>query len=313
MKKWLVLILLIIVVRVCAQDASFATSSENAGTFNEAFRRDSVLSFRSGKGFFPSLLHNLGYQATFPLRMRRNDLLLLAGGVAITAGLINVDENIDEVFKPIKKNNPFISNVSPFVTELGDVYGYALLAGYGGYSIIFHKYRAFRTSLLATQAGITAGLWIRVGKIFTGRMRPGETYGDPEYNSDHWFGPFAFLNNKYNTNRGVGGFDAFPSGHTGAAFAMATVFSQQYKDYKAMPYVMYSLAGIVAVTRMIEHEHWASDVFVGGIIGYLCGRQVVAHEKKLFPGYKTPARKTSSSFFPVRRNGINGVAWTMVF
>lgn len=80
-----------------------------------------------------------------------------------------------------------------------------------------------------------------------------------------------------------------------------------------MPYVMYSLAGIVAITRLIEHEHWASDVFVGGIIGYLCGRQVVAHEKKLFPDYKTPGRKSSSSFFPMRRNGVNGVAWTMVF
>ena len=113
-------------------------------------------------------------------------------------------------------------------------------------------------------------------------MRPAATYSDPEYHSDHWFGPFAMFKDKYNEVRGVAAFDAFASGHTGAIFAMATVFSEEYKDYKAMPFILYSVAGAVGITRLIEHEHWASDVFLGAIIGYLCGKQVVAGERRLF-------------------------------
>jgi len=29
------------------------------------------------------------------------------------------------------------------------------------------------------------------------------------------------------------------------------------------------------LSRITENKHWASDVFVGAVLGYLCGRQVV--------------------------------------
>jgi membrane-associated phospholipid phosphatase len=43
-----------------------------------------------------------------------------------------------------------------------------------------------------------------------------------------------------------------------------------------VPVLSYSAATLVGITRLTEHEHWASDVFVGGLIGYLCGKQVVS-------------------------------------
>jgi len=69
-------------------------------------------------------------------------------------------------------------------------------------------------------------------------------------------------------------FDAFPSGHTATAFSIATVFATQYKDIKAIPVICYSTATLVGISRLTEHEHWASDVFVGGIMGYLCGNKL---------------------------------------
>jgi hypothetical protein len=173
-------------------------ASESYATFNGSIVLDSVFSFRSPKGFFPSLVNNFAYQATFPVRMKQKHLFMLAGVTVVTLTLINYDQQIDNYFKPVKENGTVSSSVSPYITELGDYYGYLLLAGYGCYSIGFHKYRAFRTSLLATQAAITAGLWIRIGKTLTGRIRPGATYGDPEYKLDHWFGPFAGYNVNYN-------------------------------------------------------------------------------------------------------------------
>jgi membrane-associated phospholipid phosphatase len=245
--------------------------------------------------------------------MKQNDFYWLGGTVAITLILIQYDQSIDAKFYPVKENNSFIRDVGPHFTELGDYYGYIFLAGYGAYSIVFHNYRAFRTALLASQAVIATGLWTSVGKVLTGRMRPGETYSDPEYNSDHWFGPFGRFKEKYNSQRGVGGFESFPSGHTGAIFAMATVFSEQYKDQKAIPITMYSIAGLVGISRMIEHKHWASDVFIGGVIGYLCGKQVVNNERRLFPKYKLASRKHSTFLYPYSSAESTGMVWKLVF
>jgi PAP2 superfamily. len=37
------------------------------------------------------------------------------------------------------------------------------------------------------------------------------------------------------------------------------------------------MATLVGISRLTERAHWASDVFVGGLIGYVCGKQVVAN------------------------------------
>ena len=136
---------------------------------------------------------------------------------------------------------------------------------------------------------------------------------DPNDIQDRWFGPFAQFNKKYNSDRGVAAFDAFPSGHTAAIFAMATVFSEQYKENKAVPVVLYSIAGIVGVTRLIEHEHWASDLISGAVIGYLCGKQVVGNENRLFPNYKVAQKKSRSIIIPFNSAGITGIEWRMIF
>lgn len=301
---------------VSAQESAvdlYRSSSKDFKSFGHSIKNDSVFSFRSPKGYIPSLLHNLGYQATFPFRMKGRQFVMLGSSAVITLVLIKNDSYFDRKIRPIKENTPIINTISPQFTEIGDYYGYILLSGYGFYSLAFHKYRAFRVSLLASQAAISAGLWIRLGKILSGRMRPEITYTDKEFSSDHWFGPFAQFNSKYNNNRGIGSFDAFPSGHTGAAFAMATVISDEYKDEKAVPIVMYSIASLVAISRLIEHTHWTSDIFLGGLVGYLCGKQVVANEKKVFPKYRLANRYSKSYFYPVNFSGIYGAGWMLVF
>ncbi len=315
LKRTLLIFLVVVSIRLNGQESGkdlFDNASAGYSSFARQMKTDSVLSFRTKKGYFPSLLNNFIYQATFPVRMNEKDLFVLGGVTIITLSLIHYDQEIDHFFKPVNNDHPHIGNFSSQITDLGDYKGYILLAGYGIYTIGFHKYRGFRASLLASQAAITAGLWIRGIKILTGRMRPGATYNDVQYNSDHWFGPFAQFK-KYNVQHGVADFDAFPSGHTGAIFAMATVFSELYKDYKAVPIIMYSTAGIVGISRLVQHEHWASDVFLGSVIGYLCGKQVVANEKKMFPGYSTGKKRTMSFIFPYNENGISGLKYCIIF
>jgi membrane-associated phospholipid phosphatase len=79
--------------------------------------------------------------------------------------------------------------------------------------------------------------------------------------------------------------DSFPSGHAAGAFALATVFAFEYHDHIAVPITAYSLASVVAVSRMSARRHWVSDIFVGSSLGFLVGRYVYKqHHDPTLPG-----------------------------
>jgi len=81
------------------------------------------------------------------------------------------------------------------------------------------------------------------------------------------------------------GGDSFPSGHSAASFAVATVFAYEYKDHIAVPITAYTLASAVAASRLSAQRHWVSDIFVGGSMGFLLGRYVYkTHHDPNLPG-----------------------------
>ena len=67
---------------------------------------------------------------------------------------------------------------------------------------------------------------------------------------------------------------SFPSGHTASIFAVMTVLAEQYDDLW-IKFSAYSFATSVAFQRMLYRKHWASDVIVGGLIGYFVNHQIV--------------------------------------
>jgi membrane-associated phospholipid phosphatase len=62
--------------------------------------------------------------------------------------------------------------------------------------------------------------------------------------------------------------DAFPSGHTMSAFAVATVISGEYP--RAAP-VAYGAASLVGLSVMMHGWHWPSDVILGAALGTTIG------------------------------------------
>lgn len=73
---------------------------------------------------------------------------------------------------------------------------------------------------------------------------------------------------------------SFPSHHSAVAFSVATVFSSVYDDKPWVSYLSYSMATLVALSRVNDNEHWSSDVFFGSILGYYTARTVMNNHSK---------------------------------
>ncbi|HEY9505795.1 MAG TPA: phosphatase PAP2 family protein [Gemmatimonadales bacterium] len=107
--------------------------------------------------------------------------------------------------------------------------------------------RAGAAAALAT--AVTTGL-----KYTVGRSRPDVGGGNFE------FRPFS-------------GAASFPSGHTAAAFAIATAVADQTHDGWS-DYVLYGAASLTAISRINDNRHWASDVLIGGLVGHLSAKWI---------------------------------------
>jgi hypothetical protein len=157
------------------------------------------------------------------------------------------------------------------VSQLGSVYALGGFAG-GTYLIgkFAHNNHAKEAGFLSLEALGHAQLLALGIKAITQRERPPE--------------------NPSGTGFFKGG-DSFPSGHATSSFALATVFAYEYREHIAVPITAYSLASLISVSRVSARRHWASDIFVGGSLGFLIGRYTYKHHHDPSlpgsPGYRT--------------------------
>ena len=66
------------------------------------------------------------------------------------------------------------------------------------------------------------------------------------------------------------GNDSFPSGHTAAAFAMATSLSEHDPAYK---WTAYPMAAAIGYSRIAVNAHRWEEVIAGALIGYFVAKQ----------------------------------------
>ncbi len=64
--------------------------------------------------------------------------------------------------------------------------------------------------------------------------------------------------------------NSFPSGHTTAAFAGASILAKEYKDkYAWISILGYAASSVTGISRIMNHRHWLHDVFFGAGLGML--------------------------------------------
>lgn len=223
------------------------------------------------KAYFTLLGTDFKHIATSPFHASKKTWIKVGQLAALEGLMFLADKPIQKYSQEFMRNNPGMMRTSEYITNFGGMWEVYTLAAFGAYGIIFKSNKVKTTTLLATQAYITAGAVSSVVKYATGRVRP--NFYDPsdpsEPDNSIFYGPPIF------DSRSMGLNSSFPSGHTTAAFAAATVFAYEYKDQIIIPVVAYSVAGLVGVSRITENAHWATDVLAGFALGYICGKQVV--------------------------------------
>lgn len=85
--------------------------------------------------------------------------------------------------------------------------------------------------------------------------------------------------------RGIGNDDyqSFPSGHATAAFAFASVVTAETSHWWPggrwpVGMLTYGTATVTAISRIYNHQHWASDVLTGAAIGTLTGLKLFRYQ-----------------------------------
>jgi len=73
------------------------------------------------------------------------------------------------------------------------------------------------------------------------------------------------------------GFDSFPSGHTGASFAVATVLA---KRFPIVAPLCIGIAAFVTLSRVLRGSHFPTDVLMGAVLGALSGSIAAAPLKQ---------------------------------
>ncbi|WP_309244991.1 phosphatase PAP2 family protein [Clostridium tagluense] len=65
---------------------------------------------------------------------------------------------------------------------------------------------------------------------------------------------------------------SFPSGHTTSSFAVAGVLAKYFKDYTLE---FFSLASLIAFSRLYLYVHYPTDVLAGIILGLICSGIII--------------------------------------
>ena len=122
------------------------------------------------------------------------------------------------------------------------------------------------TSLTAGKAFLVSSAFAMITKQLAHRHRP---YQNETPDHSNWDGPFSNME-----------YTSFPSGHSTAAFSMATVYAMEYKSTLWVPVLAYTLAAGTAVSRLYDNDHWASDIVIGSALGFVTGRFMWKQSRK---------------------------------
>ncbi len=205
---------------------------------------------------------------TSPFRLQPDDAKWLVPMSGVAAGLFATDPQSSYAMR-LNDRHALNLFANSGVAAAGGLTGAAYFWGR-----ITHNERARETGVLATEAIANAIAVDYALAGITGRERPI---------------PSDFQNIFFH------GGTSFPSDHSAIMFAFASVVAEEY-PHPAAEIGAYGLAAGVSLARAASDQHFLSDVFVGGLLGYEIGRHVykTRHNPEIDDDLKIVAEQTSA-------------------
>jgi membrane-associated phospholipid phosphatase len=169
---------------------------------------------------------------------------LLVGGIS---GLMLLDNSVRSLSQ--NERGAVSDGFASGIRRMGQPEVYATLTlGLLGAGLISGNQKITRAGVhVGASVALAAGAVV-VGKSLMGRSRPDEFGSDGDD-----FHPLT-------------GRVSMPSGHTALAFSLATSLADDIHRPWATA-GLYSMAGLVGLSRINDNRHWLSDVAVGALVG----------------------------------------------
>ena len=191
-----------------------------------------------------------------PFHWKARDALLFGGTAALTGLLYAYDGDIG---RWVLDHRSLTSNgTTRFLTHLAEPPAMlGLITTMYATGEVFGKPGLRRTALLSLEAYVLHSATSSFIKFITGRLRYEAGEGP------HSFHPFSIDFSK----------TSFPSGHSGSIFSVAAVIAGE-ADSWPVGALAYGVAGLAAISRLHDMDHWASDILAGSVLGFFIGKMV---------------------------------------
>ena len=220
-----------------AQQRTKPTDSSSVWTM---VKYDANASYRSMK-----------HAVTNPIRWKGKDFAKFGGLIAGTAIISLSDNPTSDFFTQQQNTHPKILDDYGFYYAKPVNFLIASASIYG-VGLITKNEKIRKTGVLIISSSVVAGYSQILARTAVGRARPKSGFGK------YAFEPFA----------GTQEYFSFPSGHTVLAVTMAHSIAKQF-DNVWVKSGIYALATLPPLSRLINGEHWLSDVAFGAAYGII--------------------------------------------
>ena len=193
------------------------------------------------------------------------------------------------------KKNRWINGENSYLTYpiMGIYLGSLFTKSERGQFAAVNSFKAIAYSTLITQLTL---------KTILGRNRPNRPL-DGELRNPYTNNNWDFFNKRDGFLFGSPGGSSLPSLHTTPYFAIAKVIQMEYNNY----WIPYSVMAITWLSEIKAHEHWVSDIVVGGILGTLIGRSIVRSSWKARGILSKKDRNISLNYIPQFSSDFTGL------